>query len=101
MQAFIGYKDHNDGNERILLHKFVDKEGISSLEQYVAKIVANGGADGPEDIAGALQVPKASSALFVLAVAMSTNHHISHACHASLISCQQSMSLCCRQFWTY
>ncbi|KAA6416643.1 MAG: MHCK EF2 kinase domain family [Trebouxia sp. A1-2] len=53
--AFIGYKDHGDSNERILLHKFVDKQDISSVEQYVGKIRANGGADGPEDIAGALQ----------------------------------------------
>ncbi|DBA81130.1 TPA: hypothetical protein ACH3X2_007100 [Trebouxia sp. C0005] len=53
--AFIGYKDHGDSNERILLHKFVDKQDISSVEQFVGKIRANGGADGPEDIAGALQ----------------------------------------------
>ena len=56
LQAFIGYKDHGDSNERILLHKFVDKQDISSVEQFVGKIRANGGADGPEDIAGALQV---------------------------------------------
>ena len=58
LQAFVGYKDHADGNERIMLHKFVCKEDISSIQDFVAKIQAGGGADGPEDIAGALQVRK-------------------------------------------
>ena len=60
LQAFIGYKDHCDGNDRILLHKFVDKNNISSVQSFVAKIRADGGGDGPEDIAGALKVWYAS-----------------------------------------
>lgn len=56
VQAFIGYKDHGDGNQRILFHNFVEKQNIHQLEHFIAQIRAGGGDDGPEDIAGGLEV---------------------------------------------
>lgn len=67
VQAFIGYKDHGDGNQRILFHHFVEKQNIHQLEHFIAQIRAGGGDDGPEDIAGGLEViasmPATSSCL--------------------------------------
>ena len=48
VQAFIGYKDHCDGNQRILFHSFVEKQNIHQLEQFIGQICADGGGDGPK-----------------------------------------------------
>jgi hypothetical protein len=49
--AFVGYRDHRDA-ERILLHNFSD---VPSLYTYLSTVVAKGGDDAAEDVAGGLR----------------------------------------------
>jgi hypothetical protein len=49
--AFVGYRDHGD-DERILLHNFGT---VPALYAYMHEVVANGGDDAAEDVAGALR----------------------------------------------
>jgi len=49
--AFVGYRDHGD-TERILLHDFSD---VPDLINRLQTVVAKGGDDGAEDVAGALR----------------------------------------------
>jgi hypothetical protein len=49
--AFVGYRDHGD-DERILLHNFSD---VPALYAYLHTVVAKGGDDGAEDVAGGLR----------------------------------------------
>lgn len=49
--AFVGYRDHGD-DERILLHDFSD---VPSLVSYLNTVVARGGDDAAEDVAGGLR----------------------------------------------
>lgn len=49
--AFVGYRDHGD-EERILLHDFTD---VPTLYAYLHTVVAKGGDDAAEDVAGGLR----------------------------------------------
>lgn len=49
--AFVGYRDHGDA-ERILVHDFSD---APDLMNFLSGIVAKGGDDAAEDVAGALR----------------------------------------------
>jgi hypothetical protein len=49
--AFVGYRDHGDTN-RILLHTFSD---VPTIYAYLHTVVAMGGDDAAEDVAGALR----------------------------------------------
>jgi len=53
--AFVGYKDHCDGADRVVRADFVEKIPGSPFELTVAQVQASGGGDGPEDIAGGLE----------------------------------------------
>jgi hypothetical protein len=53
--AFVGYRDHGD-DERILLHTFSD---VPSLYAYLHTVVAKGGDDAAEDVAGAFRQAQA------------------------------------------
>lgn len=49
--AFVGYRDHGDA-ERILLHDFSD---VPDLVRFLHTVVARGGDDAAEDVAGGLR----------------------------------------------
>jgi len=53
--AFVGYRDHGD-DERSLLHPFSD---VPSLYAYLHTVVAKGGDDAAEDVAGAFRQAQA------------------------------------------
>jgi hypothetical protein len=46
--AFVGYRDYGD-DERVLVHDFSD---VPALYAYLSTVVAKGGDDGAEDVAG-------------------------------------------------
>jgi len=70
--SFVGYKDHCDGIQRVVSADFVEEVKNSSFEKTVCasylehlvlifrtqleSCVASGGGDGPEDIAGGLEI---------------------------------------------
>lgn len=49
--GFVGYRDHGD-TERILTHDFSD---VPTLMNFMSGVVAKGGDDAAEDVAGALR----------------------------------------------
>ena len=49
--AFVGYRDHGD-HSRIMIHNFSD---VPDLVNYLHGVVAKGGDDAAEDVAGALR----------------------------------------------
>lgn len=49
--AFVGYRDHGD-DDRVFLHDFTD---VPTLYAYLHSIVAKGGDDAAEDVAGGLR----------------------------------------------
>ncbi|PRW58505.1 n a [Chlorella sorokiniana] len=53
--AFVGYRDYGDTHSRFVVHDFVGKGDLHRLQALVGGVDAFGGADGPEDVAGALQ----------------------------------------------
>ncbi len=55
MQAFVGYRDHGD-TSRFEIMDFVEKEGFGKLQNFLDSLVAKGGDDSTEDIAGGLKV---------------------------------------------
>lgn len=55
--AFVGYRDHGD-QDRILLHDFSD---VPALYTYLNTVVAKGGDDAAEDVAGGLRQTHALS----------------------------------------
>lgn len=55
MQAFVGYRDYGDV-QRFEIMDFVEKEGFPGLQRFLDHIVAKGGDDSTEDIAGGLKV---------------------------------------------
>jgi hypothetical protein len=51
--AMVGYRDFSDGGKQFEVLDFVTS--IDEFERFVGRIVAAGGADEPEDMAGAIQ----------------------------------------------
>ncbi|KAI2513693.1 alpha-kinase [Fragilaria crotonensis] len=51
--AMVGYRDFSDGDKQFEVLDFV--HSIDEFKGFVARIVASGGADTPEDMAGAVQ----------------------------------------------
>ncbi|KAK9836571.1 hypothetical protein WJX74_003293 [Apatococcus lobatus] len=52
--AFVGYRDYGDV-QRYEIMDFVEKEGFPALQRFLDGIVAKGGDDSTEDIAGGLK----------------------------------------------
>eukprot|EP01006_Ploeotia_vitrea_P030947 TRINITY_DN63263_c1_g2_i1.p1 TRINITY_DN63263_c1_g2~~TRINITY_DN63263_c1_g2_i1.p1 ORF type:complete len:681 (+),score=10.69 TRINITY_DN63263_c1_g2_i1:82-2124(+) len=52
--AFVGYRDHCDGDRRLAVERFTDD--LSVFKNKVAEQKADGGGDAPEDVFGALKV---------------------------------------------
>jgi len=50
--AFVGYRDHCDGDSRIAFQDFVEDPAI--IQSFLSHVTATGGCDAPEDVAGAL-----------------------------------------------
>ena len=55
IQAFVGYRDYGD-TQQLEVKDFVEKEGFGGLQSFLDSIVAKGGDDSTEDIAGGLKV---------------------------------------------
>ena len=51
--AFVGYRDHTDGDRRIECIQFT--ENISEFKEFLKNIKASGGSDIPEDVLGGLE----------------------------------------------
>ena len=51
--AFVGYRDHQDGSDRIQNVNF--SEDINIFKEFVGNIEATGGDDGPEDVLGGIE----------------------------------------------
>ena len=51
--AFVGYRDHDDGQKRIECLQFT--EDIAYFQRFVSCINANGGGDAPEDVLGGIE----------------------------------------------
>ena len=51
--AFVGYRDHDDGEKRIKCLQFT--EDIAYFQRFVSCINANGGGDAPEDVLGGIE----------------------------------------------
>jgi hypothetical protein len=76
--AFVGYRDHCDGDDRLAVFRF--SPDISAFQSFVGSQGAKGGGDGPEDVFGALSV--ASS--FEWQAATRLIYHIADApCHGT------------------
>jgi hypothetical protein len=56
LQAIVAYRDFGDGPLQLERHDFVGLENIEGLLAKVRGLKAFGGGDGPEDVAGALEV---------------------------------------------
>jgi len=54
--AFVGYRDHSDGKDRVSVYPF--GESIDNFKSFVTSINATGGDDECEDIFGGLEVIK-------------------------------------------
>jgi len=54
--AFVGYRDHCDGDKRIT--SFAFSSNIDNFKTFVSNVVATGGGDAPEDVFGGLKVLK-------------------------------------------
>ncbi len=54
-QAFVGYRDMGD-RERIVKLDFLDESRVKEFQDFVRKVVASGGGDTCEDVAGGLAV---------------------------------------------
>ncbi|KAK9867891.1 hypothetical protein WJX84_004698 [Apatococcus fuscideae] len=52
--AFVGYRDYGD-TQQLEVKDFVEKEGFGGLQSFLDSIVAKGGDDSTEDIAGGLK----------------------------------------------
>jgi hypothetical protein len=52
--AFIGYRDHGDGADRLSVFRL--SPDLAAFQTFVGSQKAKGGADGPEDVFGALSV---------------------------------------------
>eukprot|EP01122_Echinamoeba_exundans_P000249 TRINITY_DN10222_c0_g1_i1.p1 TRINITY_DN10222_c0_g1~~TRINITY_DN10222_c0_g1_i1.p1 ORF type:complete len:389 (-),score=74.64 TRINITY_DN10222_c0_g1_i1:117-1283(-) len=53
--AFVAYRDIGDGALRFQVFDFVEKDRKAEFTEFMGAVVATGGADGPEDIAGGFQ----------------------------------------------
>jgi hypothetical protein len=53
--AFVGYRDYCD-KERFVILNFVDSGNLQEFENVVGSVKAFGGGDGPEDVAGGLDI---------------------------------------------
>ena len=51
--AFVGYRDHCDGSDRIQMQNFTNN--ISSFRSFVSNVKAKGGGDEAEDVFGGLE----------------------------------------------
>jgi len=54
--AFVGYRDHCDGADRLVSVDFVDEIKGSAFESTLNACPATGGGDAPEDVAGGLNL---------------------------------------------
>lgn len=55
--AFVGYRDHCDGDTRLVVMRF-GSNNVEEFTRIVAAQAATGGGDGPEDVLGGLNVVK-------------------------------------------
>jgi len=55
--AFVGYRDHCDGDTRLVVMRFASNN-VDEFTRIVAAQAATGGGDGPEDVLGGLNVVK-------------------------------------------
>jgi len=53
--AFVGYRDHCDGDLRQVKYDFVEVSEVENLKNQILSLPATGGGDAPEDIAGGLK----------------------------------------------
>ena len=51
--AFVGYRDHCDGNARIIILDFT--ESIIQFQSHMTAVTATGGGDAPEDVFGGIE----------------------------------------------
>ena len=52
--AFVGYRDHTDGDKRIECLEFTDS--VPKFKEFLEDIDATGGEDAPEDVLGGLEI---------------------------------------------
>lgn len=50
--GFVGYRDHSDGENRLIIHEFT--ENAQEIKDFITKVKAFGGGDLPEDVVGGL-----------------------------------------------
>lgn len=51
--SIVAYRDHCDGNQIAEIFPF--SQNIEACQQFIKKLVATGGGDGPEDVAGGFE----------------------------------------------
>ena len=59
-QGFIGYRDYGDAT-RFERFAFAGEDSVTRFQRFLRTIICNGGGDGPEDVAGGLQVHRRPS----------------------------------------
>ena len=83
--AFVGYRDHCDGNDRLVSYDFfpVKEAGaIEAFKKFLDTVAAKGGGDDPEDVTGGMNLAltgirwKASTRLIV--------HFADAPCHGKM-----------------
>lgn len=56
-QGFVGYRDFDSGNEKRFEHfQLAGEDAMVRFRAFLKTIKCDGGGDGPEDVAGGLQV---------------------------------------------
>ena len=55
LQALVGYRDYGDTSP-VESIDFVEKETFGEMQEFIRHLVAKGGDDWAEDVAGGLQV---------------------------------------------
>ena len=65
----MGYRDYGDPSQFEIMD-FVEKEGFPHLQTFLDGLVAKGGDDSTEDIAGGLKVMALPCKLMMLSVGM-------------------------------
>ena len=83
--AFVGYRDHCDGNDRLVSYDFFDVKAVGAIEtfkKFLDTVAAKGGGDSPEDVTGGMNLAltgikwKASTRLII--------HFADAPCHGKM-----------------